>query len=642
MRPDQLGDFRVPSDAYLHPDGERVVFVVTQMDLDEDEYVRQIWLRDGEGARQLTSGRADSSPRWSPDGSTLAFLRKGSGDDDKPQVALLPIDGGEAEIITDFDLGVNGLEWSPDGAKLALSVSEYVDGFEDEEERSRAPRRISDPSFRFDNQGWTYNKRTHIWILDVSSHETIQITEGDYDETGPRWSPDGATITYQSAAHEERWSRPFNQVFNVPSSGGDASEVTALGSWSWSGYNADGVLHVVGYVTDEFSLDPNPFQRVEDDGSLTQLTDLDRNLMPGHPPGPLTAPRFSSDGSATMVLEDRGAQRVISVSSDGVVTDIAGGNRIITGWSATPDGSSAVFTASTPTQPGEVYLWDGATETPLTDLNAAFRDEAALIETHEFTFESDGHEIHGWVYLPEGTDDVPILFNIHGGPFTQYGWGFFDEFQIYANAGYGVVGINPRGSSGYGLAHGEVPCGRWADEMPPDMLDLQSAPHEAAKQFPRLDTSRIGIMGGSYGGLATAMLTSINTSYRSAVAERGVYNWVSMAGTTDIPWFTQVYMFTDMPDGVDELWKASPLARAHNIETPTLVLHSEGDYRCPVEQGQQLFGILHGSGVDTELLLFPPGEGHELSRSGKPKHRVERFDAILDWHQKYLMPATDD
>jgi dipeptidyl aminopeptidase/acylaminoacyl peptidase len=199
-----------------------------------------------------------------------------------------------------------------------------------------------------------------------------------------------------------------------------------------------------------------------------------------------------------------------------------------------------------------------------------------------------------------------------------------------------VVAVNPRGSSGYGFDHGEAPMGRWSEEMPPDMLDLKEAPHAAAKQFPRLDVKTMGIMGGSYGGVATAMLTAMDTSYLSAVAERGVYNWLSMAGTTDVPWFMKLYLHTEMPEGADELWAASPLARAHAIETPTLIVHSEGDYRCPLEQGQQLFGLLHRGGVDTELVLFPSDEGHELSRSGKPKHRVERFEAILDWHDRYL------
>jgi len=635
MRPDQLGDFRVPSDALMHPDGRRAAFVVTQMDLDEDEYVRQIWIWDGDTCRQLTSGRSDTSPSWSPDGDTLAFLRKGPDDDDKPQVALLPIGGGEAEVVTEFDLGVSGFEWSPDGENLALVVPEYVDGFEDDEERSRAPRRFKHPSYRFDNEGWIYNLRSHIWIHDVTSGDNTQITDGDSDESGQKWSPDGEALTYISAAHD-RWDKTLNQVFTVSISDGDQRVVTETGTWSWSGYDASGVLHVVGRETDEFTLNPLPFQRVESDGSLIQLTDLDRDLMPGHPPGPMTAPIIAADGSATMVLEDHGTQRVISVARDGSVKDLLGGERVVTGWSPSSDGTTAIFTAHAPTQPGEVYLWDGTDERQISELNEEFVANANLIAPEEFTFDSDGHEIQGWVYLPAGDDTVPLLFNIHGGPYTQYGWGFFDEFQIYVGAGYGVVAVNPRGSSGYGLEHGEAPCGRWSEEMPPDLLDLKDAPYAAAERFPRLDADAKGIMGGSYGGLATAMLTSMDTSYISAVAERGVYNWVSMAGTSDIPWFTKLYLGTDMPDGVDEIWAASPLARAHTIETPTLILHSEGDLRCPLEQSQQLFLILYRGGVDSEILLFPADEGHELSRSGTPKHRVERFDAILDWHNLYL------
>jgi dipeptidyl aminopeptidase/acylaminoacyl peptidase len=338
----------------------------------------------------------------------------------------------------------------------------------------------------------------------------------------------------------------------------------------------------------------------------------------------------------TAVLEDAGTQRVIHISRNGSVSDVAGGNRVISGWDPNAGGTAAVFTASTTTNPGEVYWWDGTTERPITALNDDFIAAAGLVEPEAFTFESDGHHIHGWVYLPPGEGPVPLLFNIHGGPAAQYDWGFFDEFQVYVGAGYGVVAINPRGSTGYGFDHVDAPRGHWGDEMPPDMLDLTSAPYAAAKQFDRLDRERLGIMGGSYGGVATVMVTALDQAYRSAVAERGVYNWVSMAGTSDIPYFMDLYLGTNMPEGVDELWKASPLARAHNITTPTLVIHSETDYRCPIEQGQQLFSILHRGGVETELLIFPSGEGHELSRSGKPKYRVERFEAILDWHERHL------
>jgi dipeptidyl aminopeptidase/acylaminoacyl peptidase len=636
MRPDQLGDFRVPSDAYMHPDGKRAVFVVTQMDLDEDEYIRQIWLHDGEGVRQMTSGKADASPRWSPDGHTLAFLRKGQGDDDKPQVALMPTDGGEAEIVTDFDLGASSIEWSPDGTMLAITMAEYIDGIEGEDERKRAPKRVSHPSFRFDNIGWTQDKRSHIWLLNAATHETTQLTSGEFSESGVNWSPDSTKVSYLSATGEDRWTNPLNQVFTVAVGGGDPQAMTPTGEWEWAGFSPDGMLIVLGNESDKLTLRPGQIHRVEANGSLTKLTDIDRNMMPGHPGGPLTAPRFAADGTMTVVIEDRGTQRVIRISSDGVVTDVAGGKRVITGWDPNADNSSAVFTASTPTNPGDVYWWDGTTERALTDLNSAFIPDAGLVEPQEFTFDSDGHEIHGWVFLPDGDEKVPLLFNIHGGPAAQYDWGFFDEFQVYVGAGYGVVAINPRGATGYGYEHVATPIGRWSEEMPPDMLDLTSAPYEAAKQFDRLDLDRLGIMGGSYGGLSTAMVTALDQNYTSAVAERGVYNWLSMAGTSDIPFFMDLYLETNMPEGADELWKASALARAHNVTTPTLVLHSETDFRCPIEQGQQYFTALYRSGVETELLIFPSGEGHELSRSGKPKHRVERFDAILDWHANHI------
>jgi len=204
------------------------------------------------------------------------------------------------------------------------------------------------------------------------------------------------------------------------------------------------------------------------------------------------------------------------------------------------------------------------------------------------------------------------------------------------SAGYGVVGVNPRGSSGYGDAHKVVPVGRWGDDVPPDQADLLLAPFAAAEHFPRLDTDRLGVMGGSYGGLSTVMITSIDQRYRSAVAERGVYNFVSFGGTSDIPWFNELYHDRDLPGDAEEIWKASAISRAHAITTPTLVIHSEGDFRCPIEQGQQLFTLLYRQGTETELLLFPPNEGHELSRSGTPKHRVERFNAILDWHRAHL------
>lgn len=637
MRPEQLADFRVPSDAHLHPSGGRALFTVRQLDLEDDASVSRIWLWDGDATRQLSSGKADSHARWAPDGDTIAFLRKGPEKEDRPQLALMPADGGEASVVTELPLGVTAFAWSPDGSRILLQAAEHVDGHESEDERTRAPRRIQHPAFRFDGLGWLSDKRSHIHVFDRGTGAVDQITSGDTFDTSGSWSPDGQTVAFVTTASEAWWRDGMGRVATVPAAGGNVTFATGFGDWTWSGYSTDGSLYVLGTETDRFVLKAAPLQRVETDGTLTRITDLDRQLRPGHPGGEMAGPRFLADGSMHVLLEDRGSQCAVSLGVEGEVAGLAEGDRLITGWDPAPDGGSAIITVTTPTDPAYLAFWDGESEVKLTDFNDVFATEANLVQPQEFTFENDGHEIHGWVLLPEGDGPVPTLLNIHGGPATQYGWGFFDEWQVYVGAGYGVVAMNPRGSSGYGDEHMRVPIGRWADDVPPDQDDLMKAPFEAAKQFPRLDTERLGIMGGSYGGLSTAMITALDQRYKSAVAERGVYNWLSMAGTTDIPWFTEVYLEAKMPDGPLKLWEASPLARAHKITTPTLVLHSETDYRCPVEQGQQFFSVLYGQGVETELLLFPSGEGHELSRSGTPKHRVERFEAILDWHAKYLI-----
>ena len=353
-------------------------FVVTTMDLDEDEYVRQIWLWDGSEARPITSGRADMSPRWSPDGSTIAFLRKGPADDDKPQIALLPMSGGEGEVITEVENGVSSIAWSPDGTRLAITIADYVDGIEDEEERARAPRRISHPSFRFDNQGWTYDKRSHIHVVDVATREVTQITKGEYSESPPAWSPDGAKLAYLSAAHDEAWTKPRNQVFVVSSEGGESLARTPLGQWGWAGFGPDGALYAIGQECEAFTLKPDPFVRIADDSEISVLADLDRNLMPGHPAGILAKPRFLADGTVTCVLEDRGAQTVITIAPDGSTGVLAEGSRLITGFDPTPDGSRAFLTATAPRNPGELFVWEGGAEKQLTDFNGEF--SALLIE----------------------------------------------------------------------------------------------------------------------------------------------------------------------------------------------------------------------------------------------------------------------
>jgi dipeptidyl aminopeptidase/acylaminoacyl peptidase len=298
------------------------------------------------------------------------------------------------------------------------------------------------------------------------------------------------------------------------------------------------------------------------------------------------------------------------------------------------------FTATSLADPGELWRVADGTEERLTTINDDLRTDGNLVATEHVTFARGDDEIDAWVLLPpDAGADVPLLLNVHGGPTTQYGFGFFDEFQVYAAAGYGVVGINPRGSSGRGRAWARAIVGTWTDGGSPDTLDLEAAVDMVLERYPQVARDRLGVMGGSYGGYATARLLARTDRFRSAVVERGLLNWVSFGGTSDIgAFFDRMFMDRALPADAAALWAASPVAHADRISTPTLVIHAEHDWRCPVEQGEQLFVMLRRHGVDAELLRFPD-EGHELSRSGSPKHRVERFEAILDWHAHHLGAA---
>jgi len=641
MLPDDLSRFVTVSDPQLHPDGRRVAFVVSRMDLEKDRYHKQVYLWDGAAARPFTHGPADSRPRWSPDGGSLAFLRASGEEGKPPQVAVMAAAGGEAVLVTSFSLGATEAEWSPDGSRLAVIGVEWSGEWAglDEDERKRHPRRVTSPGYRFDDLGWRHDRRSNAYLVDpAGSAAPASLSTGDFHDSGVAWRPDGRAVGFLSARHERRYIDGGTQAWEAPIEGGEPAPLTAVGNWHGLSYRRDGVVHLTGI--------PDPWDwpavaglwRLEGGGPVQLAARLDRSFAPAAAVMP-GGPCWLADGTCLNVIEDRGRLRVIRVTGDGEVEDVLAGDRSVTGLAARPDGSAFAFTATNPTDPGELWWWEAGEERCLTGLNAAFRADAGLIAPQTFTAVNDGVEIDAWVYLPPGDGPVPLLLNIHGGPATQYGWGFFDEFQVYVGAGYGVVGCNPRGSSGRGRDFVRVPVGRWVEERPPDLEDILAVAGTALEHFPRLDPGRQGIMGGSYGGFMTACILTVDGRFRSAVPERGVYSYTSFSGTSDIGLrFPRMYLGDQEYGNWERLWAASPLARADRITTPCLIVHSEGDARCPIEQGEQLFAALAAKGVEVEMLRFP-GASHELSRSGKPRWRRDRFNAILDWHGRHLAPG---
>jgi dipeptidyl aminopeptidase/acylaminoacyl peptidase len=637
VQPTDLSLLATPAGPELHPDGRRVAFTVARPDLDEDRYDRRIHVFDGTAARVFTHGPTDASPHWSPDGRWLAFLRKGEGKEDRAQVVVMPADGGEARPLTDLPLGAQHLAWAPDSRRLVVVGRGWVPELADldDDERRRRPRRVTTLPYRGDDVGWVHERRDHLYLVDrdgAPGDEEL-LTPGDFDETVPAWHPDGDRIAFLSRRAPDRHVQPGDEVYELDLASREVREVVPTGFWTGVAYAPDGTLHAHGLTG---ALDyPSPLgvHRVGPDGVVAVAPGLDRQIGDARM-------RFLDDGRILVRVEDRGRVHVRALSPDGTVETLVGGDREVSGFDVRPDGSALAFTAHHPEDPGELYWAEGGDERVVTEVNRPFREQVALTKTRHVTFERDGVELDAWLLVPDTDEErVPLLLNIHGGPTAQWGFGFFDEFQVYAGAGYAVVATNPRGSSGRGRDWMRAVVGAWSDNASVDMLDLRATVDAALAVEPRLDPDRVGIMGGSYGGYATARIIADDHRFHSAVVERGLLQWESFSGTSDIgPYFDRMFLGADIGEGFEVHRAASPAGLAHRVTTPTLVLHSEHDWRCPIEQGEQYFVGLVKAGVEAEMLRFPE-EGHELSRSGAPRHRVERFEAILDWHARHLTPS---
>ncbi len=632
MRPDDVGAYASVGDPQMHPDGVRVAFVVSRANLDEDRYDSEIWLWDGEAAARFTHGPVDSRPRWSPDGATLAFIRGSTDKDAAAQLAIMPSARGEATISTAFDRGVSEAEWSPDGRSIAVIATEWAPDWAgiDREERARRPRRITGPEWRHDGVGFQHDTTRTAVVVHLDTGSQTTISPPGTRPSSLVWCPDGTAVGFLASTHERSGFDGGNQPFRARVDGGEPVALAGVGAWEGVSFRPDGVAHAIGVADLEQRPAPPALYRLDPEGPVRLAPELDRDVTPQS--GGL---QWSDDGSCLVLVQDAGMQVVVAIDADGDHREVAAGRRQITGISCV-GGDTMAMTVSTPTDPGELVIASGGEETVVTAINAEFRRTADLRPGEHLTVTRDGFDLDVWVYLPHGDGPFPTLFNIHGGPMAQYGWGFFDEFQVEVGAGYAVVATNPRGASGRGdeFMKGEV--GTWSHDRPPDALDLLAALDGALDHVDQLDSGRLGIMGGSYGGLISSKILSFDHRFKSAVPERGLYNFVSFAGTSDIGlWFDTLFVGERDHGDWTPLWDASPLRTAHLIRTPCLVIHSDADWRCPIEQGEQLFATLLANGVEAEFLRFP-GEGHELSRSGSPRHRVERLDAILDWHGRHL------
>lgn len=661
MKPTDLPLLRSAGRPLLLPDG-RVLVTVSHPDLDNDRNDSRLVLLDAEnGQRDFTTGPKDSGPVLSPDSKTVAFLR--AGESGPSQLHVIRLDGGEARRITDHKLGVSDPVFSPDGSWIAYLAAVAQHGRYGTDEKisseAEAPRRITSMSYRVDGKGFTLDKPDQIFLVptdhvlvddahsdddpDPSASRPKALTAEPRGAGRPAFSADGTTIVYPRSIGADDIT---SELVTIAVPAGDSDEpptpdvlVTGIGNVGPALIDGDTVYFGAEAFTgvDFCGQLPGLWSIPLVGGSPRRMTDEQTVYVEGIDPV-VTADRV------LIAVQHRGAVelRAVPKDADQVVLDelpvLLGGQRVVKAFDYVGDAAAGRLTAviGDPTSFAEVVLADvdpaagtSTNERVLTDLGGELKT-AGIGDVVELTGQSpDGHPVHGWLVLPPGPGPHPVLLNVHGGPYSAYSWSLFDEAQVYASAGYAVVMGNPRGSSGYGRDHGRAIVKAIGTVDAVDVLALL----DLALERDDLQSDRVGVMGGSYGGFMTSWLASQAPGrFVAGISERALNAWDSFAGSSDIGYFfAEAYVGADR----DSQWQASALAHADSIDIPMMIIHSEQDWRCPVEQGQRLFTALRLRGVEAEMLLFP-AEGHELSRGGRPRHRQQRFEAILDWWQRHL------
>jgi dipeptidyl aminopeptidase/acylaminoacyl peptidase len=655
MAPGDIGLLTTAGDPAVSPDGAAVACAVTSVDLEANTYRSAVWVARGkEPAVEVTAGEfRDCRPQWSPDGRTLAFVshRVAGGDPDRKgsELYVLAVEGpGEARCVARSPEEIEEVQWSPDGRRLAFTARVRDEArYGPARDRDRPPVRLTRLFSRFDNVGWVVDRPRQLLVVDATGDgEPIALTGGPWQVTGVTWSPDSARLAFASARHETWDLDRAVDLWSIEARpGAEPEQLTetrlsySLPAWSPAGDR------LAFAVADPAIAPSHPQIGVIDldSGKTATWTDaLDRSCAPF---GASRAPVWAGE-DLLFTVEDGGAIHLYAAGESGRPRLLVAGAIQIKGFDAR--GGTLAYCAATATEPSELYVG------PLDEIGAASRRThsgarlaavCAPIEPERFVVPSTGGaEVEAWVMRPAGCAEgvrYPALLNIHGGPFTQYGYTLFDEFQIQAGAGYAVIFCNPRGSSGYSQSWGRAirwpgaatdPGTGWGGV---DYDDLIAVTDAAVARFPFIDPDRIGVLGGSYGGYMTSWIVSHTDRFAAACSERAVNNLLTEESTSDISGVFVDYVGARHVDDPEAYLRQSPITYAAAITTPLLILHSEGDLRCPISQAEELFVALRLLEREVEFVRFP-AEGHELSRSGAPRHRVQRAEVVLEWFDRHL------
>ena len=656
ITPEDYYSFEFISDPNISPDGKLVAYVVTKIDRAQNRRNASIWMVAADGSHApwqfTTSPQSSNSPRWSSDGKSLAFLSSRPEttatasttptpvEQPRNQVYLLSMNGGEARRITNLKNGVSTFRWSPDGSRfVVVSRVGPSDNRADNKDRSDV-RHYKNSSYKFNDTGWFDDRRTHLWVVDVKSGSAKQITEGnDWNDSDPQWSPDGTRIAFVSNRTGKEYEENRNTDVWVISADGsgmltkisDHDEADNQPRWSPDGK----WIAFTGEVHDRDH--PKIWLAPATGGAPSTLAANGLDLIPG-------GLEWSDDGKSlyfeTGVKGENHLFRVDLATKS--VAQVTTGARAVRGVDFNFPGHTMVYLSNDFKHLDNLYAADlnGRSERKLTSLNEALWKQLQLADVERFSYKSaDDWDVDGFLVKPVGWQKgrkYPLILSIHGGPAGQYGVDWYQEFQVYAAKGYAVLFTNPRGSTGYGQKFERGIAGEWGGK---DYLDVMNGVDAALRKYPWIDSDRMGVTGGSYGGFMTNWILGHTDRFKAAVTLRSLSNFISDDGTRDGAYGHSADFGGDIFQKFDLFWDRSPLKYAKNVKTPTLILHSDNDYRVPIEQGEQWFRALKHFGVTAEIVFFPR-ENHNLTRTGEPKHLIESMNWQLYWFDRFLNGNT--
>ena len=631
--------FETLGDPRFSPDGSTIAYVVTTVDQKQNRRRSAIYSVPADGSREpqaLTDvARSSNAPRWRPDGKALAFLsaRPAPGDDNpRTQVWLLPLSGGEPHRLTSLQNGVTTFQWSPDGTKLAV-VSRSGPS-----DRAKSPsdvRHYLHANYKFNDTGWFDDTRGHIWVVDGASGQATPLTSGDeWNDADPQWSPDGRRIAFVSDRTGKAFDEGHNtDVWVIDVNGGPLTKISdheeGDGSPRWS---PDGqTIAFISAVPEKSH--PRIWLAPARGGAASKTAADNIDLIP-------TGLRWSADGRGlyfeTGVKGTSQLYRVVLAARRAAA--VTSGERTVHLVDVSDKAGRLAYGVNDPTHLDDLYVADlaGHNEKQLTHLNASLYKQLQLVPVERVPFKGgDGWDVDGFFMKPVGWQPgrkYPMILTIHGGPAGMFGYDWYHEFQVYAAHGWAVFFTNPRGSTGYGEQFERGIALNWGGK---DYVDVMNGVDAALAKYPWVDADRLGVTGGSYGGFLTNWIVSHTNRFKAAVTLRSISNFVSDDGTRDGAYGHADDFTGDIFEKFDLYWNASPLKYVKNVRTPTLVLHSDNDFRVPIEQGEQWFRALRHFGVPSEIVFFPR-ENHNLTRTGEPKHLVESINWQVYWFERYI------